>query len=171
MPCYLFLAHFKHLPITAVIEGPICSGGLEHGEFFCAHEHLLRREENKEIIPSSTSLAAGMRDDDLSTINLKGLHELRLCPAALEANLSLNSVDAAVQELKVATVDNQNNSTNLWVIVDCTTSQLGRNPSGLLDISIRTGLHVVSILYATTFTTVFIYQFPSVKTPPHGLMC
>ncbi len=156
---------FYVLPITVVMEGPICGGVLEHGEFVSAREHLLRREENIEI-PSSLSSAAGMQDDDLSTINLKGLHELRLCPAALETNLSLDSVDAAVQELKVARVDNQNN-TNLWVIVDCTTSQLGRNPSGLLDISLRTGYHVVSMLYATC--TVFIYQFPSVTASPHAL--
>ncbi len=117
------------------------------GAFISAREHLLKREEKKEIVSLSLSLsqsvAVGMKHD-LSSINLKGLHELRLCPEALETNLSLDSIDAAVQELKVTKVDN-------WVIVDCTTSQLGRNPSGLVDISLRTGNHVVSTCFNVLF--------------------
>ncbi len=122
------------------------------GAFISAREHLLKREEKKEIVSSlslSPSVAVGMKHE-LSSINLKGLHELRLCPEALETNLSLDSIDVAVQELKVAKVDN-------WVIVDCTPSQLGRNPSGLVGISLRTGNHVVStcsnmlFLWRTTF--------------------
>ncbi len=133
--------------MVVVPPGPIDGGILEHGTFVSVHEHLLRREERTDI--GSPPSAVEMEDGSSSTINLKGLHELRLCPAALETNLKLDSIDTAVKELKIATIkDNQNNNNNLWVIVDCTTNQLGRNPSGLVDISLRTGYHVVSMLYA-----------------------
>ncbi len=126
------------LPIEGPIPGEeILKQGL--GTFISAREHLLKREEKKTPPPSSLrSVSVGMERHDLSPINLKGLHALRLCPEALETNLSLDSIDAAVQELKAG------KEVNNWVIVDCTPSQLGRNPSGLVDISVRTGIHVVS---------------------------
>lgn len=95
------------------------------------HEHLLNSRSASSTVSSAFHTAAA------DPIILSNLREARRYPERFASSNRLFSTDEGVQELQeFVTADG-------GLLFECTAVFDGRDPNGLVEISTRTGVHVV----------------------------
>lgn len=121
------------------------------------HEHLLNTASVSCTISSPKVVAHKAHE----AIALANLALVRSDPERFAANTCLFSIDEAVQELACLS------SSGGAMLMECTTICKGRNPAGLVEISTRTGMHVVM---GSSCQVIVTYYWCYKRECPHHLI-